>query len=157
MSKNFGDIPKEYCNRNNARIVILPVPYDGTSTWMKGADKGPAAIIEASAHMELYDIDTDSEVYKQGIFTDSPVTEKSSPEMVAKAVRERVAEYLRDGTCSSSTLKEASSLGKVNASEGFEQMVYAEATSVLPLIISYVYYKGDWKNRKRRNWSEIFK
>lgn len=96
MVGNFGDIPKEYSNRKNAKIVILPVPYDDTSTWMKGADKGPAAIIEASAHMELYDIDTDSEVYKQGIFTDSPVTEKSSPEMIAKAVRERVAEHLRD-------------------------------------------------------------
>jgi len=72
------------------------------------------------------------------------------------AVQITVAD-VRDGACSSSTLKEASSWGKVNASEGFEQMVYAEATSVLPLIISYVYHKGDWKNRKRRNWSEIFK
>jgi len=72
------------------------------------------------------------------------------------AVQITVAD-VRDGACSSSTLKEASSWGKVNASEGFEQMVYAEATSVLPLIISYIYHKGDWKNRKRRNWSEIFK
>ena len=97
MAGNFGDIPKEYSNRKNARIVILPVPYDDTSTWMKGADKGPAAIIEASAHMELYDIDTDSEVYKQGIFTDRPIMEKSSPQEMVKAVRKRVAEHLRDG------------------------------------------------------------
>lgn len=52
----------------------------------------------------------------------------------------------RDGACSSSTLKEAQSWGKVDTS--YEQMVYAEATLVLPLIASYVYHKGDWKERK---------
>lgn len=60
----------------------------------------------------------------------------------------------RDGACSSSTLKEASSWGKVDTV--FEQMVYAEATSVLPLIISYVYHKGDWKKREKREWNKIF-
>ncbi len=68
------------------------------------------------------------------------------------AVQIGVADF-RDGACSSSTLKEASSWGKV---EGKEQMVYAEATSVLPLIISYVYHKGDWKKRERRGWAKIF-
>jgi deoxyhypusine synthase len=58
----------------------------------------------------------------------------------------------RDGACSSSTLKEASSWGKVETI--YEQMVYAEATSVLPLIASYVYHKGDWKKRKFQKWSE---
>jgi deoxyhypusine synthase len=71
------------------------------------------------------------------------------------AVQITVAD-VRDGGCSGSTLKEASSWGKVNASEGFEQMVYAEATSVLPLIISYIYHKGDWKNRKRKMWNKVF-
>jgi deoxyhypusine synthase len=61
---------------------------------------------------------------------------------------------VRDGACSSSTLKEASSWGKVDTV--YEQMVFAEATSVLPLIISYVYHKGDWKNRERREWNRIF-
>nr|NQU93817.1 deoxyhypusine synthase [Bacteroidota bacterium] len=60
----------------------------------------------------------------------------------------------RDGACSSSTLKEAASWGKVDTV--YEQMVYAEATSVLPLIISYVYHKGDWKNRAQRHWSKLF-
>jgi deoxyhypusine synthase len=60
----------------------------------------------------------------------------------------------RDGACSSSTLKEASSWGKVETM--FEQMVYAEATSVLPLIISYVYHRGDWKNREKYRWSKLF-
>ena len=60
----------------------------------------------------------------------------------------------RDGACSSSTLKEASSWGKVDVTK--EQMVFAEATSVLPLIVSDAYHKGEWKNRKRKNYSKIF-
>ena len=60
----------------------------------------------------------------------------------------------RDGACSSSTLKEASSWGKVNVTK--EQMVFAEATSVLPLIASDAYHKGDWKNRNRKKISKIF-
>ena len=60
----------------------------------------------------------------------------------------------RDGACSSSTLKEASSWGKVDITK--EQMVFAEATSVLPLIASNAYHKGNWKNRDRRNFTKIF-
>ncbi len=59
----------------------------------------------------------------------------------------------RDGACSSSTLKEASSWGKVDTV--YEKMVYAEATSVLPLIASYVYHKKEWKKRKRFEWTKI--
>ncbi len=60
----------------------------------------------------------------------------------------------RDGACSSSTLKEASSWGKVDTTK--EQMVFAEATSVLPLIASHAYHEGCWKQRKRKNFSKIF-
>ena len=60
----------------------------------------------------------------------------------------------RDGACSSSTLKEASSWGKVDITK--EQMVFAEATSVLPLIASDAYHKGKWKNRVRKNFTKIF-
>lgn len=70
------------------------------------------------------------------------------------AVQITVAD-VRDGACSSSTLKEASSWGKVDTVH--EQMVYAEATTVLPLIASYVYNKGDWKKREPKNWANIFK
>jgi agmatinase len=96
MSKsvNFGGLPKEYSSLDNSKVVVVPVPYDGTSTWVKGADKGPAALLDASANMELYDIETDSEVYKQGIFTDKPVTEKSSPEKMTAAVKARVKKFL---------------------------------------------------------------
>jgi len=60
----------------------------------------------------------------------------------------------RDGACSSSTLKEASSWGKVDTA--FEQMVFAEAGSVLPLIVSYLYHRESWRKRKRREWAKIF-
>ena len=61
----------------------------------------------------------------------------------------------RDGACSSSTLKEASSWGKVDISR--EQMVFAEATSVLPLIASDAFHREHWKKRERRNFSQLFK
>ena len=61
----------------------------------------------------------------------------------------------RDGACSSSTLKEASSWGKVDTTK--EQMVFAEATSVLPLIASDAYHRANWKNRDRKKFSKIFK
>jgi len=74
QATNFGFLPKEYSTLENSKVVIIPVPYDRTSTWIKGADKGPAAIIAASANMELYDIETDSEVYRKGIFTDIAIS-----------------------------------------------------------------------------------
>jgi deoxyhypusine synthase len=69
------------------------------------------------------------------------------------AVQITVAD-VRDGACSSSTLKEATSWGKVDVA--FEQMVYAEATSVLPLLASYAYHRGKWKGRKPRQFSKLF-
>ncbi|UCF42851.1 MAG: agmatinase [Planctomycetota bacterium] len=94
---NFGGLSKEYCDAKDARVVIIPVPYDETSTWIKGAARGPAAVIEASANMELYDIETDSEVYKSGIFTDEAIEEKSSPEAMVEAVAGRVREHIKHG------------------------------------------------------------
>jgi deoxyhypusine synthase len=62
---------------------------------------------------------------------------------------------VRDGACSSSTLKEASSWGKVDSAR--EQMVFAEATSVIPLIASDAFHRGYWKNRPKRGFSKLFK
>ncbi len=78
--------------------------------------------------------------------------EKKVP-MHKYAVQITVAD-VRDGACSSSTLKEASSWGKVDTA--LEQMVYAEAGSVLPMMMSYVYHNADWKNRTPRKWSTLF-
>lgn len=75
-------------------------------------------------------------------------------EMHKYAIQITVADS-RDGACSSSTLKEACSWGKVDTA--YEQMVYAEATSVLPLLASDAYHRGFWKKRKRRNFAKLFK
>lgn len=66
----------------------------------------------------------------------------------------KIIEAMKDA-CSSSTLKEAHSWGKVNTL--YEQMFYAEATSVLPLIISYVYHRRSWEDRYQRKLTKIFK
>jgi agmatinase len=95
--KNFGGLPPEYSELANSKIVVVPVPYDGTSTWVKGADKGPDAIIQASANVELYDIETDSEVYRRGIFTDKPVSEGASPQKTVEALQRRVRQHLDKG------------------------------------------------------------
>lgn len=90
----FGEVPDEYAGENEAQIVILPIPYDGTSTWLKGADKGPAAIIDASSAMWYYDIETNTEVYKKGIYTAPPVSENRSPELMVEQACQRTREYL---------------------------------------------------------------
>ncbi len=69
------------------------------------------------------------------------------------AVQITVAD-VRDGACSSSTLQEAASWGKVNT--GIEQMVFAEAGSVMPLLASDAYHRGHWKTRAKRAWGKIF-
>jgi len=91
---NFGGIPDKYRALDKAHIVILPVPYDETSTWIKGADKGPEALIEASKQLELYDIETEREIYKIGIHTADPVIEKSSPKKMINTVYSRVKTFL---------------------------------------------------------------
>ncbi|MCF7794190.1 MAG: agmatinase [Candidatus Cloacimonetes bacterium] len=92
---NFADITEKYAQFDTAKIVILPVLYDGTSTWQKGSDKGPEAILEASANMELYDIETDCEVFKQGIFTAEPIAENTLPELMVHEVEKSVSDFLK--------------------------------------------------------------
>jgi agmatinase len=97
FKRNFADIPNEFAQLESAKIVLIPVPYDGTSTWGKGADKGPEAFLEAAANMELYDIETDSEVYQKGIYLADAVTEASSPEKMVEAVFESTKKYIDMG------------------------------------------------------------
>jgi len=93
----YGALPEEFCRYGTASIAILPVPYDGTSTWMKGSDRGPKALLEASANLELYDIATDSEVYKYGIVTVDPILCPEEPGAMVAAVYERARRILKDG------------------------------------------------------------
>ena len=92
--RTYAGIPENFGRLDAAAIVLIPVPYDGTSTWGKGADKGPEAFLEASENMELYDIETDSEVYKEGIYLADPVLEDSSPEKVVETIHDLVKSYI---------------------------------------------------------------
>lgn len=87
--KSFLGIKSNY---STSSILLQSIPYDGTSTWGKGADRALEAFIEASENMELYDIETDSEVYKKGIHILPELTEKSSPEAVYAAVLDKTKE-----------------------------------------------------------------
>ncbi len=95
QSKTYAGIPEELAKLEQAKIVLIPVPYDGTSTWQKGADKGPEAFLNASENMELYDIETDTEVYQQGVFLADPVSENSSPEAMVEAVHQATKKYIK--------------------------------------------------------------
>ncbi|MCH2489253.1 MAG: agmatinase [Flavobacteriales bacterium] len=93
-NRTYAGISKEYAALETSKIVLIPVPYDGTSTWQKGADKGPEAFLKASENMELYDIETQTEVYKQGVYLTDPIVENSSAEAVVEAVYKRTKEYI---------------------------------------------------------------
>lgn len=95
--RSFGDFEDQYTDYDKSQIAILPVPYDGTSTWIKGADRGPQALLEASFNMEFYDIETGTEVYRKGIATLPPVTEDSTPESMAEEVERRMDTLFDDG------------------------------------------------------------
>jgi len=90
--------------------------------------------------------------FTQDIVVAADILQENAP-MHKYAVQITVAD-VRDGALSSSTLKEASSWGKVETT--FEQMVYSEATIAMPLIAGYVYHKGAWKNRSKREFQKLF-
>ena len=92
--RTYAGIPEQYAKIETSKVVLITVPYDGTSTWQKGADKGPEAFLNASENMELYDIETDSEVYKNGIFLADAVTENSSPEKMVEAVHAAAKSFI---------------------------------------------------------------
>lgn len=94
MSDTFADIEAAFGQQESARIVLLPVPYDGTSTWGKGADGGPEAFLEAARNMELYDIETDSEVFRQGIYLAPQLEGFETPEAMVSGVEEATRFWL---------------------------------------------------------------
>ncbi|NQU65140.1 MAG: agmatinase [SAR324 cluster bacterium] len=91
-TSSFGDFRD--VSSENAEIVLVPVPFDRARSWQKGARKGPQAILDASPHLEFYDIETDTEVYKQGIHTEIPILSDASDDMI-QMVKERVADILK--------------------------------------------------------------
>ena len=92
---NFGGNEVVY-SYSESGIIIVPVPYDETSTWMKGADKGPDAILDSSINIEFYDVETSSEAHLKGINTIAPILEKETPEKLVKDVYDRIFSLLSD-------------------------------------------------------------
>jgi len=93
----FGGEESHWTDYESANIVVFSVPYDSTATWQKGADLGPRAILEASAHVELYDIETDSEVHLQGIHSFQLPHLPESPEELAQVIRQNFSSFIKDG------------------------------------------------------------
>lgn len=81
---NFGGLAEQYAEYRKAKTVVLPIPYDKTSTWLKGAERGPQALLEASVNLELFDIETGTEVYRTGICTLPPVVCPDEPEAMVE-------------------------------------------------------------------------
>lgn len=95
--ENFAGLSGKYTDYRDAAIAVLPVPYDVTSTWIRGSEKGPEALLEASVALEWYDIETRTQVYEKGIHTCPPVLEDATPEALCEAVRQQVSKLFADG------------------------------------------------------------
>lgn len=96
--RNFAALEPEHSDYARARVVVLPVPYDSTTSGWVGAREGPSAIIEASENMELYDIGIGKEPYRVGIHTLPEVAAHSgSPQAMVQRVEEIVGELADDG------------------------------------------------------------
>ena len=93
--RTAAGIPEENATFENSKVMLVTVPYDGTSTWGKGADKGPELFLNASENMELYDIETNTEPYLEGVFMAGEVTEDSTPEAMTEAVYQKTKELLQ--------------------------------------------------------------
>ena len=91
---SFLDMDEELYELEHARYVLLPVPYDGTSTFVKGADKGPQAILDASDSLELYDVQYQIEACNAGIHTDQHTYDLSSPDNMVQSVYQRVKLFM---------------------------------------------------------------
>ncbi|MCA9289609.1 MAG: agmatinase [Phycisphaerales bacterium] len=90
MLPTFLGLEPEFCDPSTAAIAVLPVPYDGTSSWKKGADDGPRALLEASTQVEFFDIPTRTEPYRHGIATLPAVRHDGDPVALADLVDAQV-------------------------------------------------------------------
>lgn len=95
LNQIFAGIEGEHNEFKNANVLLQSIPYDGTSTWGKGADEGFGAFLDAAENMEIYDIETDSEVYKKGVHIIDPILEDSSPEAVFESVYTNTKKLLK--------------------------------------------------------------
>ncbi len=95
---NYGGIDSAYTAYEQAKFVVVPVPYDLTSTYQSGSRRGPGAILDASANMELYDEELGQETYLAGIHTLPPLdADARGPAEMVNSVRRTVAGIVADG------------------------------------------------------------
>ena len=96
-TNNFAGIDNAFSGPEESAIWLQPIPYDGTSTWGKGADQGFGAFLEAARNMELYDIETDSEVFRKGIHILPEWSGFSTPKAMYEEVRKKTRDLIRSG------------------------------------------------------------
>jgi len=94
-SHNFGAVPSSLCGLESSRIVVLPVPYEATTTYRSGCHAGPGAIIEASANMELYDEELRREPCEVGIHTLPPMDVVDDPLHMIQRIDAVATEHLK--------------------------------------------------------------
>ncbi|MCF8273639.1 MAG: arginase family protein [Flavobacteriaceae bacterium] len=90
-NKTYAGIPEEFSKLEQSKIVLIPVPYDGTSN----TKKGPEAFLNASESINIYDIETDTEVHQQGIYLAESITENTSAEAMVNAVHQSTKKYIK--------------------------------------------------------------
>ena len=93
----FFELEPEFRDPETAAAVILPVPYDRGSSWKRGADRGPEAILDASTYVEPWDVETGTEPYRRGIATLEPIDFAGTPEELAPRVATAVGSWLDRG------------------------------------------------------------
>lgn len=94
-ARNFGAVDPEWSDLDSAQFVVLPVPYDSTTTWRGGTREGPLAIIDASMNMELFDRELGREIASAGIHTTEDIEpEMSGPEAMAGRIESVIGEVL---------------------------------------------------------------
>jgi agmatinase len=95
---SFLGLGEEYTALDRARVALLPVPYEATTSYMEGTRRGPEAILAASRHVELYDHELDAEPYRTGIHTYTPLQlTAEGPEAALEQLRQRYAEVCERG------------------------------------------------------------
>lgn len=94
MNRLYAGMDSPLSAAASHRAVIIPVPYDGTSTWGKGADRGPAALLDATDNMEVYDMETRTEVFREGVAIAEAIEGHGSPEAMCAAVKAATSKVL---------------------------------------------------------------
>lgn len=98
MPQNFLGLPQRYCDYARSRFVVLPIPYDSTTSFQTGTREGPAAIIRASQQVELFDEELEAECHKAGVATLDPLTPNmSGPEAMHEDIFQTARHVVRDG------------------------------------------------------------